>query len=295
MNESRRGVLFGAASYGMWGLFPLYWPLLAPATDWEVLAHRMLWSLVVVVALVRLTGRGASVRRVLTDRNRVLRLALAAALLTVNWGTYIYGVNSGHVLETSLGYFVNPIVTVLLGVVVLRERLRPVQWLAVGVATVAVLVLTLQSGRPPWIALILAASFGCYGLVKKTIGVGAVEGFVVETAVLAPAAAGYLVLVGGGSFAGHGPSHTLLLISTGLVTTVPLLLFAGAASRLPMYALGVMQYLAPTMQFLIGVTVRHEPLPALRVVGFGLVWVGLAIFTGDLVRERRRQVPLAAA
>ncbi len=292
MDEGRRGALFGAASYGLWGLFPLYWPLLDPASPWEVLAHRMVWSLLVAALLVGLTHRGPAVRRVLASKRTLGRLAAAALLLSVNWGVYIYGVDTGHVLDTSLGYFVNPIVTVLLGVVVLRERLRPVQWAGVGVATLAVVVLTAQAGRVPWIALVLACSFGAYGLLKKTVGVPAVEGFTVETMVLAPLATGYLLLAGGGGWAAHGPGHALLLASTGLVTTIPLLLFAGAASRLPLYLLGFLQYLAPSLQFAIGVGVRHEPLPVLRVVGFVLVWVGLVVFSADLFRHRRRDVPV---
>ena len=294
VDDTRRGALYGASSYALWGLFPLYWPLLRPASDGAVLAHRMVWSLVVMAVVLSVSGSWRAFGRLLADRGRVARLALAATLLSVNWGTYIYGVDTGHVVETSLGYFINPIFTVLLGVLVLRERLRPAQWVAVGVAVVAVCVLTVQAGRPPWIALVLAVSFGGYGLLKKTVRVPAVEGFAVETAVLAPVAAAYLALSGGGTLAGHGAGHALLLASTGLVTTVPLLMFAGAARRLPLYALGVLQYIAPTMQFLIGVAVRHEPLPLLRMLGFALVWAGLAVFTTDLVRARRRAAPVAA-
>lgn len=296
MQESRRGTLFGAGAYLLWGLFPLYWPLLRPASAVEVLAHRVLWSLLVVAVLLRLTRRTAAVRVVLRDRRTVARLAAAAVVVAVNWGTYIYGVTSGHVVETSLGYFVNPIVTVLLGVVVLGERLRTLQWTAVGAATVAVVVLTVQNGKPPWIALVLAFSFGCYGLLKKQAGVGAIEGLTVETAVLAPVAALYLGVLGargGATFAGHGPGHAALLAGAGLVTAVPLLLFGAAATRVPLYTLGVLQYLAPTIQFLLGVTLFHEPLPLLRILGFVLVWAGLAVFTADLLTERRRASRLA--
>jgi chloramphenicol-sensitive protein RarD len=296
VTTTRRGALYAASAYLLWGLFPLYWPLLEPSTSLEVLAHRILWSLVVVVLLLAITRRTAQLRAVLRAPGRLLRLAAAATFVAVNWFTYIYGVTSGQVVETSLGYFVNPIVTVLLGVLVLGERLRPTQWSALGLAFVAVLVLTVENGRPPWIALVLAFSFGAYGLIKKTVGVGAVEGLAVETAVLLPVAAAYVAVLGvtgAGTFGSEGPAHMALLAVSGLVTAVPLLLFAGAASRVPMSTLGVVQYLAPMMQFLLGVTLFDESLPALRLVGFVLVWGALVLFTADLVRHHRRQLRLA--
>jgi chloramphenicol-sensitive protein RarD len=296
VTTTRRGALYAASAYLLWGLFPLYWPLLEPSTSLEVLAHRILWSLVVVVLLLAITRRTAQLRAVLRAPGRLLRLAAAAAFVAVNWFTYIYGVTSGQVVETSLGYFVNPIVTVLLGVLVLGERLRPAQWSALGLAFVAVLVLTVENGRPPWIALVLAFSFGAYGLIKKTVGVGAVEGLAVETAVLLPVAAAYVAVLGvtgAGTFGSEGPGHMALLAVSGLVTAVPLLLFAGAASRVPMSTLGVLQYLAPMMQFLLGVTLFDESLPALRLAGFVLVWAALVLFTADLVRHHRRQLRLA--
>jgi chloramphenicol-sensitive protein RarD len=296
VTPTRRGALYAASAYLLWGLFPLYWPLLEPSTSLEVLAHRILWSLGVVALLIVATRRTAQLRAVVRDPGRLLRLAAAAVFVAVNWFTYIYGVTSGQVVETSLGYFVNPIVTVLLGVLVLGERLRPTQWSALALAFVAVLVLTVQNGRPPWIALVLAFSFGAYGLIKKTVGVGAVEGLAVETAVLFPVAAVYVAVLGVtgvGTFGSEGPGHMALLALSGLVTAVPLLLFAGAAPRVPMSTLGVLQYLAPTMQFLLGVTLFGESLPVLRLVGFLLVWAALALFTADLVRHHRRQLRLA--
>ena len=283
-------------AYLLWGLFPLYWPLLAPSNALEVLAHRILWSLVVVVVLLGLTRRTAQVRAIAGDRRRLVQLALAAVFVAVNWGTYIYGVSSGQVVETSLGYFVNPIVTVLLGVVVLGERLRPAQWTALGAAFVAVVVLTVENGSPPWIALVLAFSFGFYGLLKKTAGTGAIEGLAVETAVLLPVAAAYVTVLGvsgAGTFGSEGPGHAGLLALSGLVTAVPLLLFGAAASRVPLTTLGVLQYLAPTMQFLLGVTLFDEPLPLVKLLGFVLVWLGVVLFTADLVRHHRRQLRLA--
>ena len=297
MSETRRGALFGATAYLLWGVFPLYFPLLDPADAAEVLAHRVTWSLVVVGILVAITRRAGKVRAAATDRGRLLRLSLAAIVLAVNWGVYIYGVTSERVVETSLGYFINPLVTVLLGVVVLRERLRPAQWTALGIALVAVLVLSVENGRPPWIALILAFSFGAYGLLKKTAGVGAVEGLAVETAVLTPLALVYIAFLvsrGDSTFATEGPGHAGLLVLTGLITAVPLLFFGAAATRVPLTTLGVLQYLAPTMQFLIGVLVFGEDLGLAKLLGFVLVWVALCAFTADLVRSARRlRVPVA--
>ena len=288
MTATRRGTLYGAGAYLLWGLFPLYWPLLAPSAPLEVLAHRILWSLVVVVVLLAVTRRVEQVRAAVRDRRRFAQIALAAVVVAVNWGTYIYGVTNDRVVETSLGYFVNPIVTVLLGVVVLGERLRPAQWTALGAAFVAVVVLTVENGSPPWIALVLAFSFGTYGLLKKTAGVGAVEGLAVETGVLLPVAAVYVAVIGGGTFATEGAGHAALLALSGVVTAIPLLLFGAAASRIPLSTLGVLQYLAPTMQFVLGITLFDEPLPAVKLVGFLLVWCAVALFTIDLLRHGRQ-------
>ena len=296
VSTTRRGVAYATSAYLLWGLLPLYWPLLEPSTSLEVLAHRILWSLVVVGALLAVTRRLAQVRAAVRDRRRLARLALAAVLVAVNWGTYIYGVSSNQVVETSLGYFVNPIVTVLLGVLVLGERLRLAQWTALGAAFVAVVVLTVENGSPPWIALVLAFSFGAYGLLKKTAGVGAVEGLAVETAVLLPVAAAYVAFLGvsgASTFGTEGLGHAGLLAVSGVVTAVPLLLFGAAASRVPLTTLGVLQYLAPTLQFVLGVTLFDEPLPLVRLLGFVLVWMGLVLFTADLVRHHRRSLRLA--
>jgi chloramphenicol-sensitive protein RarD len=293
VDEGRRGALYGAGAYALWGLFPLYWPLLEPTGAVEVLAHRVLWSLLVVAVLLRVTHRWSQARAAMADRGRLLRLAVAAVLIAVNWGTYIYGVTSEQVVETSLGYFINPLVTVLLGVLVLGERLRPVQWGALGVAALAVVVLSVENGRPPWLALVLALSFGGYGLLKKTAGVGAVEGLAVETAVLTPVAALYLLVLGGsGTALAEGYDHLALIALSGVVTAVPLLLFGGAAQRVPMVTLGLLQYLAPTIQFLLGVLLLGEPMPLAELLGFVLVWAALAVFTADLVRHARRRDPV---
>jgi chloramphenicol-sensitive protein RarD len=252
----------------------------------------VLWSLVVVAVLLQATRSW----RVLAAaaREQGGRLTVAAFLLALNWGTYIYGVNSGQVVETSLGYFINPLVSVALGVVVLGERLRPVQQAAVGLATAGVLLLTVLAGHVPTIALVLAFSFGGYGLLKKQAGVGAVPSLGVETAALVPLALGYL-LVQGGTFTGHGADHALLLVSTGVVTAVPLLLFGAAATRVPLTTLGLLQYLAPTLQLLIGVVVQGERFGAAQACGFGLVWLALGVFTADLLHHHRRPAPTVAA
>jgi chloramphenicol-sensitive protein RarD len=294
MTSSRRGLLYGVAAYAMWGLFPLYWPLLEPGGAMEILAHRIVWSLAFVVLM--LVVRRRAFRDLPHDRRGLALLSAAAVLIGINWGVFIWAVNHDHVLESSLGYFVNPLVSVALGVFVLGERLRAVQWAAVAVAASGVTVLAVATGRPPWIALTLASTFGTYGLVKKVVGVGAVEGLTIEAAALTPAALGYLAwltVTGRSTFTSHGADHTLLLISGGAVTAVPLLLFAGAAAAAPLSQLGVLFYLNPTMQFLIGVFVAHEHLSTGRLVGFALVWVALVAFTADsITNHRRRQIAL---
>jgi chloramphenicol-sensitive protein RarD len=293
MTDSRRGFLLGVAAYSIWGLFPLYWPLLEPAGAVEILAHRMLWSLVTMSLLVGLLGRRASFRRVIAQRRVALLLALAATLITVNWAVYIWGVNNGHVVETALGYFINPLVTVLMAVFILGERLRPLQWVAMGVAGLAVVVLTLDYGRLPWVALVLALTFGSYGLCKKQAGAPAIESITFETMLVGPLALGYVVWLGAqgqSDFAGHGVGHVVLFMSTGIVTAVPLICFGGAAIRVPMVTLGLLQYLTPTLQFIIGVVHFHEDMPTGRWIGFMLVWAALAIFTVESLRHQRRSL-----
>jgi chloramphenicol-sensitive protein RarD len=238
------------------------------------------------------TSRRAAVLAILADRRATLLLVVAAATITSNWGTYIYGVNNDRVVETSLGYFINPLVTVLLGVLVLGERLRRTQWVAMGIGFVAVAILTAGYGHPPYLALILAFSFGTYGLAKKQAGVGAVESLAFETTVIAPFALVFLVILGAtghGHFIGHGTGHIALLLSSGVVTAVPLLFFGAAATRVPLTTLGVLQYLAPILQFGLGITVLGEHMPPERWVGFSLVWLALVVFTADAVHSRRRQ------
>jgi len=293
--ESSRGFLLGAAAYTMWGLFPLFWPLLEPAGAIEILAHRVFWSLATMLVLVLLLRRAGSLRDMMADRRTRTILTLAAVVIAFNWGAYIWGVNNGHVVETSLGYFINPLVTVLMGVLILGERLRPLQWAALGIAAVAVLGLTVEYGRPPWVALVLAFSFGSYGLAKKKANAGAVESLTFETLVLAPIALGYIVfltLTGASEFGANGSVHVGLLVSTGIVTAIPLICFGAAATRVSLTTLGLLQYLAPTFQFALGVLLFHEAMPPMRWVGFGLVWVALVIFTAESIAHRRRQMKL---
>jgi chloramphenicol-sensitive protein RarD len=294
---ARRGVLYGAAAYILWGLFPLYWPLLEPAGALEILAARIVLSFVVVALLLALRGQLRAIRAI--SGTAVLRLCAAGAIIAVNWGAYIWGVNNAHVVETSLGYFINPLITVALGVLILQERLRRVQWFAVALGCVAVLVLSVDYGHPPWLALLLAISFATYGFIKKGIGVSAPHGIVIEAGALAVPAVvvlGVLAAHGSATWVGRAatPGHLLLLAAAGPATAVPLLFFAGAATRLPLSTLGLLQYLAPVMQFAIGVLVRHEPLPPARLGGFALVWLALAILTWDALR-RRGTVPTCIA
>lgn len=297
MPDNSRGLLLGISAYTLWGAFPLYWPLLEPAGAIEILAHRIVWSALTMAVLVVALRRTAQVRAAVADRRSLLLLTGAAAVISVNWATYIWGVNNGRVVEASLGYFINPLVTVLMGVLVLRERLRRLQWWAMGIAALAVAVLTLDYGRVPWVAVVLAFSFGTYGLAKKQAGVGAVESLTVETVVLLPVALGYvgwLVATGASSFGSHGAGHALLFTTTGIVTAVPLILFGAAAIRVSLVSLGLLQYLAPVIQFALGVFLFHEDMPTGRWVGFGLVWVALVIFTVEAVNHRQRQLRLVA-
>lgn len=297
--DERRGFVYGVTAYLLWGLFPLYWPLLKPAGAVEILAHRMLWSLGFVAILLWRTGGWATVRPVLADRRKRWLLGAAAVVVTVNWGTYIWGVNTGHVVETSLGYFINPLFTILLGVLLLGERLRRMQWVAVGIASVAIVVLTVGYGRLPWIALVLAASFGLYGYFKKRAAVGAVESLAIETGYLAIPALTTLIVIqvrGDLAFAHHGPGNVTLLVLTGVITAIPLLFFGAATRRLPLSVVGLLQYLAPVLQFLVGVTIDHEKMPLERWVGFALVWVALLVLTTDGLRRTRtaKQPPRVA-
>jgi chloramphenicol-sensitive protein RarD len=296
--EQRIGLLNGFAAYGMWGLFPLFFPLLEPAGAGEVLAHRMMWSFVVVAVVLLVVRRWRWAGELLRQPRRLGLVAVAAAVISVNWGVYIWAVNSGHVVEASLGYFINPLVTIAMGVLLLKERLRPAQWAAVGVGLAAVLVLTVGYGRPPWISLILAFSFATYGLMKKKVNLGGVESLAAETAIQFLPALGYLLWLtaqGHSTFTSEGPGHTALLAATGVVTALPLVCFGAAAIRVPLSTLGLLQYLAPVFQFLCGILYFHEAMPPERWAGFGLVWLALIVLTADSLRTARRSARLRSA
>src|SRR5690242_20627647 len=274
----------------MWGLFPLYFPLLEPAGGVEIVAHRVLWSLLFVALLLTVLRRWGQVAAVLRDRRPRLVLAAAAVLIAANWLVFVYGVNSGHVVETSLGYFINPLVSVLLGVVVFSERLRRLQWTAVGIAGLAVAVLTVDYGRSPWIALSLAATLGLYGVMKKLVRVEAAPGLFLETALVAVPAAAVLAVLHGeghGTFGHVSAGHSVLLILSGVATAIPLLLFAAATRRIPLSTVGLLQYLTPSMQLSIGVFVDGEAMPPARLAGFAIVWLALIVFTVDSLRSAR--------
>jgi chloramphenicol-sensitive protein RarD len=283
-----RGVGAAVGAYAIWGLFPAFWPMLAPAVPVEVLAHRIAWTAVLMIVVISLV-RGWPELRALAPRGWAM-VAAAGVLITINWGLYIYAVFDGQIVEAALGYFMSPLVSVLLGVLVLRERLNRVQWAAVALGIAAVVVIAIENGRPPWIALTLAASFGTYGLIKRTVPLSATGSVTAEGLVLGPIAVAVIVwfqVAGGGTMVGHGPVHLLLLIAAGPVTAIPLLLYGVAARRVPLSTIGVLMYLNPILQFVWGVFVVHEAMPATRWIGFALVWVALTVFTVDLIHTNR--------
>ncbi|KRD20439.1 protein rarD [Mycobacterium sp. Root265] len=291
----RSGLLFGIGAYGSWGLFPAFFPLLKPAGSVEILAHRIVWGFLFLFVVVAAVHRLRDVRAI--GGRTWLLLALASALISVNWLIYVYAVNNGHVVDAALGYFINPLVTVLLGMVVFRERLNRAQGAALVIAVAAVVVLTVQVGAPPYIGLGLALSFGLYGAVKKVVPVDPRVSVGIETALAAPFALGYLIVLQAGGhaeFVGHGTGHVVLLVLAGVLTAVPLLLFAAAAQRLPMVTMGLLFYMTPIMQLSWGVLVGHEPMPAARWLGFALIWIALAVFTVDaLFRTRSDRIAVA--
>lgn len=298
----RSGLLNAVGAYTLWGIFPLYFLLLRPASGFEIVGWRILFSLVFCALLLTVTRAWPAFLAIARQGRLLGLMAVAAVLIYINWQTYILATLDGQVVETSLGYFINPIVTVLLGVLVLHERLRRMQWVAIAISTVAVLVLAFGHGSVPWIALVLAGSFGSYGLVKKHVGprVDAVSGLTLETAWLAPVAVVVLVLVGqfgpGGVVLGSaGWGHSVLIVLSGVATALPLLLFAAAARRLPLIWVGLVQFIAPVIQFVIGVVVLGEPMPPERWAGFVIVWVALVILVIDMVRAAGRARGAASA
>ncbi|HNF06213.1 MAG TPA: EamA family transporter RarD [Mycobacterium sp.] len=296
LREARTtGLLFGVGAYASWGVFPAFFPLLKPAGAVEVLAHRIVWTSVVMAVLLLAARRMSDLARI--DRRTWLLLVCASALISANWAIYVYAVNNGHVVDAALGYFVNPLVSVLLGVLIFRERLNRAQLVALLIALVAVILLSVEVGDVPVIALGLAGSFGLYGAVKKVVAVDPPVSVGLEAAIAAPLAIGYLValqLGGHGQFTNHGPGHLVLMILAGPVTAIPLLFFAAAAHRLPLVTLGLLMYLNPAMQMTWGVVVGHEPMPPGRWIGFALIWVALVVFTVDAVRRARADQPAGA-
>lgn len=287
------GLLYALGAFGMWGFFPLFFPLLEPATPLEIVAHRVVWSLLFCAVLVTVSRSWGELRTVLRSGRTLGLLALASVLLAANWLVFVFAVLAGHTVDASLGYYINPLVTVALAVLVVGERMRTGQWVALAFGAGAVVVISIGYGTVPWVALALAATFGLYGLAKNRVGrtVGATTGLAVETLVLVPAALGYLVWLqasGAGTFGAHGGGHTALLASLGIATALPLLCFAAAARRLPLSVVGLVQYLTPTLQLLVAVLVFREEMPAARWWGFALVWVALTILAVDGGRSAHR-------
>jgi chloramphenicol-sensitive protein RarD len=286
--KPRSGLLYGVGAYGLWGLFPAFFPLLKPAGAFEVLAHRIVWSAVSMALVIVAIRRVGDIRKI--TRRTWLLLACASALIAINWVVYVYAVNNGHVVDAALGYFINPLVSVSLGLLIFRERLNRAQLLALGIAVAAVVVLTLEVGSPPVIGLALALSFGLYGAVKKVVPADPSVSVGIEAALAAPIAIGYIVwlqAVGHGTFTNHGSGHVVLMIVSGPVTALPLLLYAAAAQRVPLVTLGLVFYMTPMMQLTWGVLVGHEPMPPARWLGFGLIWLALVVFSADALWRAR--------
>ena len=276
-----KGILNGIAAYLLWGVFPIYWKLLHDVPAMQVIGHRIIWSFALLILFILLTKQWKEFRSAALTPKTLAIYSIAGALLTVNWLVYVWGVNAGFIVETSLGYFINPLISVLLGVIFLHEQLRPTQWIPVVLATAGVTYLTIAYGRLPWIALSLAFSFGFYGFVKKLAPLGSLYGLTLETGIVFPIALLYLAFValsGTGAFSHEGAQIDLLLIGAGVVTTIPLLMFASAARQIPLTVVGLLQYIAPTMQFLIGVFLYKEPFDRAHLIGFGVVWIALVIF-----------------
>ena len=279
----KKGIWYAIACYAIWGIFPIYWKFLNNVPAVQIMTHRVIWSFLFVFILVTLRKDWRQLRAALTKKT-VLIYAIASVLLAANWLMYIWGVNSGYIVETSLGYFINPLVNVLLGVLFLGEKMRPTQWIPIGLAATAVIYMTVSYGSLPWIALILASTFGTYGFVKKKASLGALQGLTLETSVLVVPSIAYLLLMQGqgtGAFGHVSFNENILLILSGLVTAIPLLMFADAARRIPLSMMGIIQFLSPTLQFLLGVFVYGESFSGARIVGFGQIWFALLLYTGE--------------
>ena len=281
--------MYGVAAYSLWGAFPLYWILLEPANPLEIVSHRAVWTLVFCFIVLAATKALKSTLETLKRPKVAVKLFLSSLLVSINWLVYIWATNNEHVVEASLGYYINPLIIIGFGVIFLKEKMRGLQWAAVTIASIGVLVLTLDYGRLPWIALTLAVSWGSYGLVKKQLGLGALEGLAIETFISSFFYLAYLIYIGNqgtGQF-GQGWGLTLLLMSAGAITAIPLLLFNGSTNRLPFTTIGLLQYITPTLQFSIGVWVLNEDMPTARWAGFLIIWVALVALTLDLVKSSR--------
>jgi chloramphenicol-sensitive protein RarD len=292
MSKANNGFIPAASAFAIWGIFPLYFHALNSVPSMQVIAHRISWSCLFVFGWMTLRGELGSVRTALANRGVVLRLAATATLITLNWLTYIWGIAHGRVVETSLGYFIGPLVNVLLGVVLLSEKLTPPQWTAVALATVGVGYLTLMTGSLPWIALTLAFSFACYGFIRKLVKVEALPGLATETLLLTPFAVGYLLWSESAGIGGFGHTNALidgLLIGSGPLTAITLFLFAYGTRLLPYSTIGVLQYIAPSLQFVCGVFVLHEPFDRTRAIGFAVIWTALVIYAAEGFRLSRKQ------
>jgi chloramphenicol-sensitive protein RarD len=291
----RRGIWYAVAAYVAWGLFPIYWKWLHKVPALQLIAHRIVWSFIFLALIIFLTRQWKKFHATLNKRVLLIYLA-SAVLLSINWLTYVWAVNAGFIVETSLGYFINPLFSVLMGVIFLRERLRSWQWVPVGLAAAGVTFLAVAYGSLPWIALTLAVSFGIYGLVKKTAPLGSLYGLTLETGILFIPAVGFLLtmqVTGQGAFLNSNPVTDLLLAGAGIVTTIPLLLFASAAQMIPLSTIGVLQYIAPTLQFLIGVLIYREPFDHTHLVGFSIVWLALIIFWVEGYLAGRKRAAMA--
>lgn len=278
---ANKGILYGIGAYALWGFFPIYWKFLHDVPALQVIGHRIGWSFIMLLIYILLTGRWITFYSEALRWKTIGIYSFAALLLSLNWLIYVWGVNSGYIVETSLGYFINPLLSVLLGVLFLHERLRPAQWIPVGLAAIGVGYLTWVYGRLPWIALSLAFTFGFYGFVKKLSPLGSLYGLTLETGIVFPVALIYLVMMevnGTGKFLHGGILLNILFIGSGLVTIIPLLMFASAAKQIPLTVVGLLQYIAPTLQFLIGVFLYNEPFDRSHFIGFAIVWVALIIF-----------------
>jgi chloramphenicol-sensitive protein RarD len=289
MTEQRKGLLQGVLAYGLWGVVAAYWKPLSAVDPIELIAHRAVWGLGAFMAFVAVTGQLGALRTALRDIRTVGVMAASGALLAINWALFVWATISGHLLDASLGYFINPLVSVALGTIVLRERLSRLQWLAIGFASLGVAILTWRAGTVPWIALLLASTFGLYGLVRKTAKVPALLGSTIETLLMVPLAVTYLIVNADHGAFGHADATiTALLIGTGVVTAVPLVLFTSSARRLPLSTIGFLQYLAPTGHFILAITLFDEPLALGRLAAFIVIWTGLVAFTIDLYRQATR-------